>query len=248
MPTSNRKDFESSQRLRKNSQKIVPELIPVTHQVAPSSKCDSNTPPTGNKSFRWGNPDQNAAFLTLREGLDVTVEGSAASSLQAPVLNSSMQLRQRAIDLSSSIVSRGVMEEELKLEMQRMETNGEDESLGIKACAASSWKKDEEAFRDLVPVKEDKSEMVLRPKAVGKQIDRKWQSSLLLKPSFELFAEAIPDRQLRGAYIPPTPPVNMAPPPLDACSPTLATSFFDRPFSAGDLHVLHLPVQDQVIS
>lgn len=70
-----------------------------------------------------------------------------------------MQLRQKAIDLSSSSVDREIVEDEIRMEMQRMREDDIDE---VEQHPPITWKEHEEAFRDLVPVASQETDKVLR--------------------------------------------------------------------------------------
>ena len=83
----------------------------------------------------------------------------------------------------------------------------------------------EELFRGLVPLTQDVRQ-VFRAKVVKKQIDRKWKSSLALKPSMDLFADEVCGRQVRSFSLPALPLPVATPASINvSCGPLLIASY-----------------------
>ncbi|KAJ1485870.1 hypothetical protein T484DRAFT_1791815 [Baffinella frigidus] len=221
-----------------------PELLP-----APGAGADTASVTSSERTGRgvnYGNPQRLASILTA---------GRPASGQGGGGVISSLSIRQRVLDQAESSISLSSkeMEHRVAQEMRRMEEIGRDElsrgvrdtpeaELALQAQLVEGAALEDEVWRHegLTQVPGRHVRQVLRPRALGKQVDPKWREGLLLKPDPFEFADHFPDRQVRGSPQVALPPVSAVQPSFAATSPGLLSSYLRADFTADDLFEMHI--------
>ena len=170
----------------------------------------------------------------------IPAPSASGSVLSRPSLNSSINRQRRMLDAAATArVPDDEVEKRVQEEIRRIDASGREQleqgrvdtveaSLALEASRVNDGLGAEEMFRGLVPITQDVKQ-VLKAKIVKKQIDTKWQSTLALKPSFDLFDDDVPDREVRGFSLPPLPPLEDVTPSLSAsCGPMLIRSYTEH--------------------
>lgn len=203
--------------------------------------------PAGRQSSRknrnYGSSARIGALLehanAASSGMAVGPPCPAASTsvLSRASLNSSVNRQQRLWDAAASAsVSQVEVEKRVREEIKRIAISGKaqiehgrvdtlEASLALEEFRMREGLGADDMFRGLVPITQDVTH-VLKAKVVKKQIDPKWQSKLVLKPSMDLFDDEAPDREVRGFSLPAMLPPPATMPSLSAsCGPMLVASY-----------------------